>query len=177
MGTGKKRENYTGTGEGEAGSVTGTVTGTVAGTVTGIGGVGDLALSTCSTPPAVESAAAATALAAEGTAALPVKASGAEACGGDLVLSCDVFGYIGDLRPCFEAVRRLFPGETDGASRSGAAVFAFSAEAPPVGSAAVDAEAGGRGAGGRGGGAEGDAGGSFQAGEGRPGYELQGTGR
>ncbi|CAN0341761.1 unnamed protein product, partial [Ectocarpus sp. 13 AM-2016] len=27
--------------------------------------------------------------------------------GGDLILSCDVFVYIGDLRACFEAVREL----------------------------------------------------------------------
>ncbi|CAM9448829.1 unnamed protein product [Laminaria digitata] len=180
-------------------------------TVAGTGGVGGLALSKCVTPaavaaptpaaaaaatataatagaaagPAAAAAAAAAVTAAGGAEILPAKeeVSGDETCGGDLVLSCDVFGYIGDLRPCFEAIRHLFPGENDGDSGGGdgrdAAVFAFSAEAPPsVGSAAADAEAEGvRGVGGARGGGGGDAGGGCQAGGGRLGYELQGTGR
>lgn len=40
------------------------------------------------------------------------------------MLSCDVFGYIGDLRPAFAAVRELLRGSEDGAA------FAFSAETP-----------------------------------------------
>lgn len=45
----------------------------------------------------------------------------------DLVLSCDVFVYIGDLRKCFSAVRDLVEGGLGGVK--GSAVFAFSAEA------------------------------------------------
>lgn len=62
--------------------------------------------------------------------------------GGDLILSCDVFVYIGDLRACFEAVRELVAGDQASAEseteagrdtrrEEPAAVFAFSAEAPP----------------------------------------------
>ena len=47
----------------------------------------------------------------------------------DLVLSCDVFVYIGDLRECFSAVRDLVGGVGGG---EGGAVFAFSAEASPL---------------------------------------------
>lgn len=67
----------------------------------------------------------------------------------DLVLSCDVFVYIGDLRKCFSAVRDLVGGGLG--SEKGNAVFAFSAEAfsQPSGSEGGDTL----------------------------GYELQGTGR
>lgn len=91
--------------------------------------------------------------------------------GGDLVLSCDVFGYIGDLRPCFKAVRGLLAGddgrgdecEGGGGGGDGGAYFAFSAEAPSRRGVARASPTGK---------------GSNQAeGERRPGYELQGTGR
>lgn len=104
---------------------------------------------------------------------------------GELVLSCDVFGYIGCLRACFAAVRELLkigescppaagrhatpttPGTTTSpeTEEKPAPVFAFSAEAPPVvANSAVGAGAEERGAG------------NAESGS-RPGYELQGTGR
>lgn len=81
---------------------------------------------------------------------------------GDLILSCDVFGYIGDLRPCFEAVRDLL-GENGGGEGSGGSIFAFSAEAPPR--TDLDGAASSTGMG------------SSDIGGAPPGYELQGTGR
>ncbi|CAM9985373.1 unnamed protein product [Ectocarpus sp. 6 AP-2014] len=96
--------------------------------------------------------------------------------GGDLILSCDVFVYVGDLRACFEAVRELVAGdqasaesETDAGRdprrEEPAAVFAFSAEAPPP----EAADAGDSGAEKR---TTADA-----ANPSHRGYELQGTGR
>ncbi|CAM9207469.1 unnamed protein product, partial [Ectocarpus fasciculatus] len=96
--------------------------------------------------------------------------------GGDLILSCDVFVYIGDLRACFEAVRELVAGDQASAEseteagrdprrEKPAAVFAFSAEAPPP----EVADAGDSGAEKR---ITADA-----ADPSRGGYELQGTGR
>lgn len=89
---------------------------------------------------------------------------------GELVISCDVFGYIGDLRACFKAVRELVDGNekrfsaTEPAEKAWepSAVFAFSAEAPLVSSSAGATE-------------EGSSGGTL--GVSRLGYELQGTGR
>ncbi len=120
--------------------------------------------------------------AATSTAATPSVSGGGGGGGagqGDLVISCDVFGYIGNLHACFDAVHELVAG---GGCRSSsvadpepapetppdepAAIFAFSAEAPP--SAVVDGMGGNEG---------GDLGvGGGMAGS-RPGYELQGTGR
>ncbi|CAM9693473.1 unnamed protein product [Scytosiphon promiscuus] len=101
---------------------------------------------------------------------------------GDLVLSCDVFGYIGGLRACFAAVRELLmiggsasgrrtptrastttmttATSPDSSGREAAHVFAFSAEAPP---AAADKA--------------GDGGIKERTDPSGPGYELQGTGR
>lgn len=82
---------------------------------------------------------------------------------GDLVLSCDVFGYIGDLRPCFEAVRDLLGENNGGGEDGGGSIFAFSAEAPPrtdVDGVSSCTRIGSR-----------------DTDEAPPGYELQGTGR
>lgn len=96
--------------------------------------------------------------------------------GGDLILSCDVFVYIGDLRACFEAVRELVSSDQASAGseteagrdplrEEPAAVFAFSAEAPPPEAAdAIDAGAENRTA-------------ADAADPSHGGYELQGTGR
>lgn len=85
---------------------------------------------------------------------------------GDLVISCDVFGYMGDLRPCFKAVRALLlAGDTerdDGDERAHRPIFAFSAEAPARSTSTGDGSSSGD-----------DGGLSLQ----QPGYQLQGTGR
>lgn len=94
----------------------------------------------------------------------PPRRSGGE---GDLVISCDVFGYVGDLRPCFVAVRELIAGT------EAEAAFAVSVEATvPSGAGQRPADglpssgdtAAGRGPGGNAGEMVGD-------------YELQPTGR
>lgn len=91
--------------------------------------------------------------------------------GEELVISCDVFGYIGDLRACFKAVRELVDSseqsfsamdQAEKAREKPSAVFAFSAEAPHITNRAGGTE----------GGSSGD---SF--GGSRLGYELEGTGR
>lgn len=83
-------------------------------------------------------------------------------CRGDLVVSCDVFGYVGDLSACFAAVRRLLW------SRENKAVFAFSVEASPrAGSPERRVAVGGM---------DSDLH-HEETGEGERGYELQGTGR
>lgn len=105
---------------------------------------------------------------AEATAAAGAAGAGDGRGVGDLVLSCDVFVYIGDLRPCFEAVRGLLEGghgrgDEGGGGDDGSAYFAFSAEAPPngdVGRTSLTSNCSDQGDGGR-----------------SPGYELQGTGR
>ena len=88
---------------------------------------------------------------------------------GELIISCDVFGYIGDLRPCFKAVHELVTGDGSWMAepQEPGAIFAFSAEAPPATNTAKTTSKSGSGADGR------DSHGGSQ----RPGYELQGTGR
>lgn len=89
---------------------------------------------------------------------------------GELILSCDVFGYIGDLRACFRAVRELVDGEQSFSAtepvgetwKKSPAVFAFSAEAPPTTNSARATE---------------EKSGEDTFGESCLGYELQGTGR
>lgn len=139
----------------------------------------------CSDAPAATSSSTITITTAHTGARSSIKVSNAGGSGGELVLSCDVFGYIGDLRGCFKAVRELLMiGEScspaaerqttstmttmsNKTEREPAPVFAFSAEAPPIVVAADTA--------GRLGTEEGEAGGAD--GRSRPGYELQGTGR
>lgn len=90
-------------------------------------------------------------------------------CGGDdLVLSCDVFVYIGDLRACLKAVHDLVTKNVIAGSggERGGAVFAFSTEAPPHAARGVEWDEDGRSTGHKG--SDRDE---------HPGYELQGTGR
>ena len=85
---------------------------------------------------------------------------------GELVISCDVFVYIGNLRPCFKAVNNLVTGRSSSMAepQEPGAIFAFSAEAPPPAAKTTSTKDGGAGSG--------------PAAEGsQPGYELQGTGR
>lgn len=81
---------------------------------------------------------------------------------GVLILSCDVFVYIGDLRPCFRAVRDLWSTTKSGPNNS---IFAFSVEACPAPEAQADLSE-----------LIDGAITDVEAGE-HPGYELQGTGR
>eukprot|EP00752_Nemacystus_decipiens_P002724 g2543.t1 len=84
---------------------------------------------------------------------------------GELVMSCDVFGYIGNLRPCFKAVNELVTGDGSLVAEppEPGAIFAFSAEAPPATRSTKSAG--------------GHAGRGAISGSEQPGYELQGTGR
>lgn len=79
---------------------------------------------------------------------------------GELVISCDVFGYIGNLRACFKAVHDLVTGVGPlmAEPQEPGAIFAFSAEAPPATNKAKSKD------------------GSAVDGS-QLGYELQGTGR
>lgn len=88
--------------------------------------------------------------------------------GGDLVISCDVFVYIGDLRACLNAVHNLVTKNVIAGSggERGGAIFAFSAEAPPHAGRGVERDEKGRSTRHEGGDRDEHLG-----------YELQGTGR
>lgn len=100
----------------------------------------------------------------DGSCIASASASSAGARGGELVISCDVFVYIGSLRACFKAVHELVTGGRSliAEPQETGAIFAFSAEAPPATNTTERKEGG--------------AGGANSSGT-RPGYELQGTGR